>query len=377
MIRHTLPRDSYNKWTEIDLSALAQNLATLQQACPSSQIMGVVKANAYGHNVSLIAPALWQAGVRYFGVATLAEAHYLRELCPQAEMILLLGALPTQQYKYVIEAGFDFILHSSEDIALISGLASSQRPARLHLKLDTGMGRVGMQLAELPSALDALLNEPNLHLEGVCSHLSTSDIPNGEHLALQIERFEQARQCFQSHALARRCQPLFHLANSDAILASPASHYDLVRPGIALYGYSGLPAQCLRPVLSLKSQISQIKEVPADWSIGYGRSFITRRPSRLGVIPVGYADGVNRRLSNRAEALIAGQRVPLVGRISMDQSILDLTDFALKVEPGSEVTLIGRSADQVITAQDWADRLDTIPYEVLTSLGTRLPRYHA
>lgn len=377
MIRHTLPRDSYNKWTEIDLSALAHNLATLQQACPQSQIMGVVKANAYGHNVSLIAPALWQAGVRHFGVATLAEAHYLREVCPQAETILLLGPLPRQQYKYVIEAGFDFVLHSPDDVAVIARLASSQQPARLHLKLDTGMGRAGMQIAELRPTLDALLQAPHLLLNGIFSHLSTSDQPDGEHLHLQIARFEQARQIFQAHALAQRTQPLFHLANSDAILGTPASHYDLVRSGIALYGYSGLPEQNLRPVLSLKCQVSQVKLVPADWPIGYGRTFITERQSQLAVIPVGYADGISRLLSNRFEALIADQRVPVIGRVSMDQCILDLTDCAAHVKVGAEVTLIGRSAEQVITAQDWADRLDTIPYEILTSLGTRLPRYHA
>lgn len=339
--------------------------------------MGIVKANAYGHNVSLIAPTLWQAGIRHFAVATLAEAHYLRELCPEAETILLLSALPRQQYKYAIEAGFDFVLHSLADIPLISGLASARHPARLHLKIDTGMGRVGMQVSELIPALDALLTTPHLLLKGICSHLATSDRPGGEYLDLQIARFEQVRRVFQAHGLAQQTQPLFHLANSDAILGTPSSHYDLVRPGIALYGYSSLPEQNLRPVLSLKCLVTQIKTVPADWPIGYGHSFITRRVSQLAVIPLGYADGISRLLSNRFEALVGDQRVPVIGRVSMDQSVLDLTDCAVKVEVGAEVTLIGRCAEQVITAKDWACRLDTIPYEILTSLGTRLPRYHA
>lgn len=385
MIRHSLPRTAYNKWTEIDLGALRQNLKTLRRASTrhAPRIMGVVKANAYGHNISLIAPALYAEGVRDFGVATLGEALYLRTLLPvapnsDAPLILILGAQAPQQYADIIAEGLDFILHSAEDVPLIERLAQAQgRKARLHLKVDTGMGRVGCLPKEIPAILNHLAQTETLELIGICSHLATSDQPQSSYVAKQLQCFKRVRQIFKSHPLQARFQPLFHLANSDAVLHYPETHFDLVRPGIALYGYAGQPCPDLQPVLSLKSMITQYREVPSGTHIGYGCSFTTQRPSRLAVVAIGYADGLNRLLSNRANVLIAGQRAPMVGRISMDQVVLDLSETQIAGTPGSEVILIGRSEQERISAQDWADKLDTIPYEILTSLGTRLPRYLA
>lgn len=375
MIRHSLPRAAYNKWTEIDQQALIHNLNCLRQACSGQKLMGVVKANAYGHNVSLVAPVLAEQGVSHFGVATLAEAYYLQALCPQAEMVLLLGALHPDQFGYALEADLDLLLHTPEHVVLLEALAARLgKKARLHLKLDTGMGRVGMLPEQLEATLEALQNTRWLELRGICSHLATSDRPDDPHVRLQISRFQAAQQLFQSHTLAQRFQPLFHLANSDAVLQYPDSHFDMVRPGIALYGYSGIGHPQLQPVLALKGLITQIKDLPAGWSVGYGQLFTTQRPTRLGVLALGYADGVNRLLSNRLDVVIAGQRAPLVGRISMDQVTVDLSDLPADIQPGTEVLLLG-SAAGALNAQDWAERLDSIPYEVLTSLGTRLPRY--
>lgn len=377
MIRNTLPRDAYAKWTEIDLDALRHNLGLLQKACRTgTRIMGVVKANAYGHNVSLIAPALYEAGVRDFGVATLGEALYLRDILPHADQILILGALAESQYRSVIEAGFDFLLHTVAHIPLIDRLAhESARAARLHLKVDTGMGRVGILPEEVPVALDTLAQTEHLDLRGICSHLATSDVPESDYVEVQLERFDIVREQFRAHKLSRRFTPTFHIANSDAVFQYPEAHYDMVRPGISLYGYGSVPSVPLKPVLALKSQIVQFKQVPKGSPLGYGRTFITQRLSRLGIVSIGYADGLNRLLSNCQDVLVAGQRVPIVGRISMDQCTIDLTELPRWAEPGAEVVLIGRSGDQVITAKDWAFKLDTIPYEILTSLGTRLPRY--
>lgn len=377
MIRNALPPEAYAKWTEIDLQALRHNLGLLQQACRSkTRIMGVVKANAYGHNVSLVAPVLAEAGVRDFGVATLGEALYLREICPEAEQILILGALAEGQYRQVIEAGFDFILHTVAHIPLLERLAhESLCAARLHLKVDTGMGRVGILPEEVPAALESLAQTEHLDLRGICSHLATSDEPESEYVDIQLERFERVREQFRAHPLARRFTPLFHVANSDAVFQYPEAHFDMVRPGISLYGYGNVPAVKLRPVLSLKSQITQFKQVPKGSPLGYGRSFVTQRLTRLGVVAIGYADGLNRLLSNCQEVLVAGYRLPIVGRISMDQCMIDLTELPLWAESGREVVFIGRSGEEQITAQDWADKLQTIPYEVLTGLGTRLPRY--
>ncbi|PKL79372.1 MAG: alanine racemase [Candidatus Melainabacteria bacterium HGW-Melainabacteria-1] len=381
MIRTALPRDCYAKWTEIDLDALRHNLGLIQTAVGAQvRVMGVVKANAYGHNVSLIAPALYAAGVRDFGVATLGEAIYLREVCPEAEQILILSALAQTQYRQVIAEGFEFIVHTLSHIPLIDELAQATGcTARVHLKVDTGMGRVGIMPAEVPAALSALERMQKLDLRGICSHLACSDEPDSEFVRQQLQRFDAVKAAFEAHPLAQRFAPSFHIANSDAVFQYPESHCDLVRPGISLYGYCGLPTAKLpaplKPVLALKAQIAQFKQVPAGTPLGYGRSYVTTRPSRLAVIALGYADGLNRLLSNVQEVLVDGNRYPLVGRISMDQCVVDLTELPDWGEPGLKVVFIGQSGEQRITAQDWADKLDTIPYEILTSLGTRLPRY--
>lgn len=381
MIRNTLPRETYSKWTEIELAALNHNLKLLQRACqPQARLMAVVKANAYGHNVSLVAPALFAQGVRDFGVATLGEALYLEEVCPQAEQILIMGALAEPQYQSVIEAGFDFILHTVAHIPLLDKLAQKAgKAARLHLKVDTGMGRAGILPEEVLTAFELLHQTSSLDLRGICSHFACSDQPHNDYVYLQLQRFENVKAQFLQHPLSRRFTPLFHIANSDAVFQYPQAHYDMVRPGIALYGYAGVSAdklpEPLRPVLSLKSQISQFKQLPKGSPVGYGCTFVTERLSRLGVVVLGYADGLNRLLSNRQHVLVNGHHARIVGRISMDQCLIDLTDLPFWAEAGHEVVFIGQSAGQAITAQDWADKLDTIPYEVLTSLGTRLPRY--
>lgn len=381
MIRHTLPAQAYNKWTEVSLSALRHNLQILRAACarPQVQIMGIVKANAYSHNVSLIAPALFEAGVRHFGVATLGEALYLRELCPRAEMILILGAQTLDQSQELLQLGFDFVLHTPTDLpALAQTARRSGHRGQVHLKVDTGMGRVGMSPAEARQVLDQWLAYPELTLRGICSHLATSDQPESPLVQQQLSAFCELQQFFSSHPLAAQARPLFHLGNSDAVLQHPQTHFDLVRPGIALYGYSSTSAP-LQPVLSLKARITQRKHLPAGHALGYGATFITERPSEVGIVGIGYADGVPRLLSNQQDVLIKGQRAPIIGRISMDQLAVDLTDIQGLGDPGAEanpeVVLIGHSHKEQISAQEWADKLNTIPYEILTGLGTRLPRY--
>ncbi|MGE3725285.1 MAG: alanine racemase [Candidatus Sericytochromatia bacterium] len=377
MIVTPLPRQYYSKWTEISPAALEHNLKRLKEACqfPQTQIMGVVKANAYGHNVSQVAPVLWRAGVTHFGVATLGEALYLRQILPQAEHILILGALTTDQYHLALEEGFAFMLHTLSHLPILEGLASSTgKTAEVHLKVDTGMGRVGIRPEEMGQALDQLAATERINLSGICSHLATSDRPNCPHIARQLKIFAEVVAYAQGH-LREPAALMYHIANSDAVFQYPEAHYNLVRPGISLYGYGGIPGLDLKPALALKAQITQLKAVPSGTALGYGRTFVTERPSRIGVIAIGYADGLNRLLSNRQEVLLRGMRLPLVGRISMDQAAIDLTDLSPAVSEGEIVTLIGTEGQESITAQDWADKLQTIPYEVLTSLGTRLPRW--
>lgn len=377
MIVTPLPRQYYSKWTEISPAALTHNLNQLKRACrnPQTRIMGVVKANAYGHNVSQVAPVLWESGVTHFGVATLGEALYLRQILPQAEHILILGALTTAQYHLALEEGFAFMLHTLGHLPILESLAvSTGKTAEVHLKVDTGMGRVGIRPEEMGLALDQLAQTERINLRGICSHLATSDRSHCPHIARQLALFAEVVAYAHSH-LREPEALMYHIANSDAVFQYPEAHYNLVRPGISLYGYSGIPGLNLQPVLALKAQITQLKQVPAGTALGYGRSFITQRPSKIGVVAIGYADGLNRLLSNRQDVLVRGQRLPLVGRISMDQATVDLTDLNAEISEGEIVTLIGSEGQESITAQDWAVQLNTIPYEVLTSLGTRLPRW--
>jgi alanine racemase len=225
-------------------------------------------------------------------------------------------------------------------------------------------------------ALDQLAKTERINLRGICSHLATSDRPDCPHIARQLQIFAEVVAYARSH-LREPSALMYHIANSDAVFQYPQAHYNLVRPGISLYGYGGISGLDLKPALALKAQITQLKEVPAGTALGYGRTFITERPSRIGVVAIGYADGLNRLLSNRQDVLLRGRRLPLVGRVSMDQAAIDLTDLATEVKEGEVVTLIGSEGQHSITAQDWADQLQTIPYEVLTSLGTRLPRWSA
>lgn len=376
MIVASLPREYYSKWTEIDLAALRHNLHQLQQACQSSKarIIAVVKANAYGHNVSQIAPELYREGITHFGVATLGEALYLRQIVPKAEHILILGALSIPQYQLAIKEGFAFILHTLDHLPVIESMAQNLgRQAEVHLKVDTGMGRVGIQPEEIGQALEQLAVTTRINLRGICSHLATSDQPNCPHIARQLRIFREILSYAHSH-LRQPKALMYHIANSDAVFQYPEAHFNWVRPGISLYGY-GVAAARLQPVLALKAQITQIKQVPPHTALGYGRSFITQRSSRIGVIALGYADGLNRLLSNRQDVLVKGQRLPLVGKISMDQCTVDLTDLNQAVEVGETVTFLGSEGFARINAQEWADKIGTIPYEILTNLGTRLPRW--
>lgn len=375
----TLPSE-HTKWTHIHLEALRHNVRHLKKVAAEAFLMGVVKANAYGHNIEIIGPALANEGVEHFGVATLAEALTLKSLLTNApvSMILVLGAMPPHQYARAIDEDLHFILHTPSDLALIAQLArSQQKKAHLHLKIDTGMGRVGFLPEELSHVLNTCVHySDKIQIAGVCSHLATADDPDQRHARQQIKSFAQCRQLCLEHPLFAQHKPLFHLANSDGLLNYPESHYDMVRPGIALYGYTGVAAaqQHLRPVLSLHSQIVQRRKVPAGHPIGYGKTFVTQVPSELALVSIGYEDGVPRQLSNQFQMQVERHALPVIGRVSMDQCVLDLTTLIPLVQElprvGDTVTLISED----LPASIWAERLDTIAYEILTGLGQRLPR---
>ena len=359
----------------IDCSALGHNLSLVRRhIAPNCDILAVIKADAYGHGAIPIAKYLLTQGVSRFAVATLSEGLALR----QAEItqpIIVMGGLQLEEFQEAIAHQLTPILYSMDQASQLQERVLSQSsPYPIHLKVDTGMGRLGFSVTE---ALTFLQDEHVLQcfqIEGIMSHLSDGDNPDQTFTREQIQKFETVLQAFHANHLS---VPFKHLANSAGILQHPSSHFNMVRPGIMLYGYHSLPSSQpppnLKPVLSLTTTVVQIRSFSSGHSVSYNRSFITTRPSRIAVLPIGYADGLNRLLSNKGHVLIQGQTVPIVGRVCMDMTMIDITDCP-NVRPGEEVVLLGRQGEAKITAADLADTLDTIPYEILCSIGSRVPR---
>ena len=246
----------------------------------------------------------------------------------------------------------------------------------VHVKIDTGMGRIGLAPAEIEHWLPKLKQLKALRIEGIFSHFSTAESVAGEYTKKQLAIFTDLTTKLRGAGLAPR---FFHLANSAATITQPAAHFDMVRPGIMLYGAYPSPEMAtevtLKPVLSWKTRILQIKKVPAESSISYGQTYVTKRPSLIATLPLGYADGYSRLLSNRGEALVNGKRAKIAGRVCMDLTMLDVTDIA-NAQQGDEVVLLGRQGDAEISADEMAAWINTISYEIFTSIGNRVPRIH-
>jgi alanine racemase len=341
----------------------------------------VVKADGYGHGAVPIAKAAQAGGASCFGVATLAEGLELRQAGIQAP-ILVLGNLTTaEELRSCLAWELMPTVSGMREALLCQNLASgSGRPFALQLKLDTGMARLGADWQDGPRLVAAIRDLDAVQLAGVYSHLACADAPphaDDGLTAQQQDRFDRVLQALGQQNLAPGCR---HLANSAGALRSPQLHYDMVRVGLALYGHC--PAAHLQGVTPLQSamrllaRVSLIRDVPAGVGVSYGHSFRTKRPSRLAVLGIGYADGVPRQLSNQMEVLFNGQRLPQVGAITMDQLVIDATDCS-SLELGSVVTLLGPDGDDEITPGHWSERCQTIPWEILCGFKHRLPRLHA
>ncbi|MEO7931599.1 MAG: alanine racemase [Chthoniobacterales bacterium] len=345
-------------WAEIDLAALRHNLAAIRaQIGPGANIMAIVKADAYGHGLGGILSTLGQS-VEHFGVANVTEALDVRAVLSDAE-ILLLGATLPEERELVVRHGFMPAISSVEEAESFAKL-STVGPTRVHLALDTGMGRLGFLPDEWPSALEKIRTLPQLKIEAVATHLPSADEDEGFTLS-QLGDYE---------ALVRN-EPNSHVLNSAGIINFPTHAGQFVRAGLMLYGVSPMPEFQLKlqPVMTLKSRITLIRTLPAGHGISYGRSFLTSRPTRVATLSAGYADGYQRRLSNRgASVWIRGQRCPVLGRVTMDQIMVDVTDSTAAL--GDEVELFGTH----ILAGEIAQLADTIPWEILTSISKRVPR---
>jgi alanine racemase len=359
----------------IDLTALAHNVTvTRQRLSATCCIIAVVKADAYGHGATPISRALLDLGIGRLAVSTVSEGVELREAGIRAP-ILLLGPLAPDQLSEVIAQNLTPVIC---DLGLAQALArllkSSPAPFPVHVKVDTGMGRLGFTPEEVPSGLQADEFKGPLRLEGLLTHLADADGDDPTYTERQLATFKPV---IAQAAAAGLSVPLIHAANSAAILAHPSSHFTAVRPGLMLYGYHMLASLSdpvmLKPILTLRTRIAALRAIQPGESVSYNRSFVAKRPSRIAVLPIGYADGYSRALSNRARVLVRGRRAPVVGRVCMDLTMADVTDIP-DVQFGDEVILIGRQGQEVITAQDVADWQDSIPYEVLCGLGPRVRR---
>ncbi|HEY9728262.1 MAG TPA: alanine racemase [Chroococcales cyanobacterium] len=363
-------------WVEIDRAALSHNVRQLKKLLtPATQLMAVVKADAYGHGAIVVARTALDAGAGGLCVATLQEGIQLREAGIEAA-ILLLGATNTpEQVRAIAHWQLQPTLCTPQQALVFSEtLSELNQTLPVHLKLDTGMSRLGMPWQEARQFVQLVQQLPYLKIESVYSHLATADSPDPTVMRLQHQRFENA--IAQLHEAGIQ-PPRLHLANSAATLTDPALHYDWVRVGLSLYGL--YPAEHLRstvnlkPVMQVKARVTQVKTIPPGTGVSYGYQFIADREMRLAVIGIGYADGVPRNLSNKMTVLIRGQKMRQIGAITMDQLMLDVSSIP-DLQTGEVVTLIGQDGDFQISADDWAESLGTISWEILCGFKHRLPR---
>lgn len=363
-------------WVDVDLAALEHNLARIRGRLTDSgarmpAIMAVVKADAYGHGAVGVSRALEAAGVDWLGVALLEEGAEIRRAGVELPILVLGTARPSKIALYR-RYRLTPTVSSITELALWRDWTAGQSEAQpIHLKVNTGMGRLGVALEEVPWALEMLRGHPGLRLAGLLSHFGDADDLGSPRNDLQAERFAAVLGLLTVEEHGRT---IVHMANSAAALHRRESRHELVRLGIALYGLDPVeqPGDDLRPVMSVRARIVQIREVPAGTPVSYGGRTVTRRRSRIAVVPVGYADGYAWRLTGKAEALVRGRRVPVAGSVTMDMTLLDVTDAG--AELGDEVVLLGRQGQEEIPATELAAHAGTISWEILCHLGLRLPR---
>lgn len=366
-------------WAEVSLGALRRNYRALRKLAGSEvEICAVVKADAYGHGSRECARALQAEGARWFGVTSTAGGLHLRHSGISGRILLMTGFWQGDEPQIIHDQLVPAVWESWHLERLQQAAAKAERrQVPVHLKVDTGMGRLGVGMAELPAMLAQLRGADRLVLEGVFTHLASAEVVGAADAAKQLAGFEQAIALVKQERFAPK---YFHAANSAAMVSLPRARKNLARPGISLYGYylpfsgdeSIQPPQ-VEPVLSWKTRVISLREHAAGSALGYNGTFVTSRPSRIAVLPVGYADGLSRRLSSRGQVILRGTCAPIVGRVSMDITLVDVTDVP-GVQIGDEVILIGASGSLRITAWDHANAAGTIPYEVLCNISKRVPR---
>jgi len=369
-------------WVEVDLDAVRANVAALAAEAGTAHVLAVVKADGYGHGAVPVALAAIEAGAMWLGVALVEEGAVLREAGIEAP-VLVLSEPPPEAAPAVVARRLTPVVYTVAGIeALAKAVAQAGRgePLAVHLKVDTGMHRVGCAPADALTLARAIVHSDELRLDGVCTHLAVADEPDDPYTRAQLETFDSVLAELEDAGIP---PGLRHAANSAGLLAFPRARYDLVRTGIAVYGVSPAPGferrVPLRAALSFKARVSHVKTLEAGDRVSYGLRYRLPGPARIATVPAGYADGVPRNLAAvGGEVLIGGRRRPIAGTVTMDQLMVDMGDDP--VEIGDDVVLIGRQrdpdtgAEPEITATEWAERLGTIGYEIVCGIGARVPR---
>jgi alanine racemase len=361
-----------NTYAEISLSAIKHNISEIRKLLSSqTKFMAVVKANAYGHGAIAISRAAVDAGADRLAVANLKEALELRE-AGIISPVLILTESPTSVMDEIVQYDLSQTIYSYSEAKVLSDEAFKRnKTACVHVKVDTGMGRVGVPPSEAVAFITKISSLPNLQLEGVFTHFAKAEDPKDSFTDEQFQKFKQVISKVK-HI------PIKHSANSAAVLFHPETHLDMVRVGLMLYGLypqgNSRRLLNLKPALSFKSRVSYLKRVPAGTALSYGCTYVATSETTIATVPVGYADGFSRRLSNRGHVLIKGKRFPVVGRVTMDLTMVNVGDA--KIEVGDEVVLIGEQNGQAISADEIANLEETISYEVVCGIGKRVARIY-
>jgi alanine racemase len=366
-------------WAEIDLDAVRANVRAFCELVAPAQVCAVVKADGYGHGATAVAAAAVDAGARRLAVALVEEGLELREAGIDVPVLVLSEPFP-EASDSVVAARLTPVVYTSGGVdALAKAVAShgNGEPLGVHLKIDTGMHRVGCAPSVAPRLARHVVAHHELRLAGVCTHFAVADEPDNDFTERQRVEFEAVLRALRDDGIT---PGVVHASNTAAALASPAARYDMVRVGIGCYGVAPAPALAgsvpLRPAMAVKARVSHVQRLRPGERISYGLRYETTRTTTVATVPIGYADGVPRELSHRGgEVLVRGRRHPIAGTVTMDQLMVDTGDAA--VEVGDEVVLIGRQGGEEITAQEWAERMDTITYTIVCGIGPRVPRTYA
>jgi alanine racemase len=373
-------------WAEVSLSALRQNFRTVAKHVGAGiTVCAVVKADAYGHGALECSRALHAEGAKWLGVTSLDEAIPLCDAGIESRVLLMTGFWRGEESE-IVRLGLTPTVWEAWHIQSLEKAAAAQNVRHaVHLKVDTGMGRLGVGLEELPEVLNALKVAPHVVLEGISTHLASSEIMDAPSVAEQERRFEEALRVVRSAGFD---PPLIHMANTSALISRRETWNNMVRPGVALYGYY-LPFQragrevsggtlrlTVKPVLTWKTRILSMRNFAADQPLGYGGTYVTKAPARVAVLPVGYADGYNRQLSNRGRVIVRDHYAPIVGSISMDLTLVDVTGIP-GISVGDEVILLGTSDGLSVDALEHARLANSSPYEILCNISKRVPRRYS